>query len=60
MVRKTYHLIENTLKLWNYSSNMLDKVYKAMVKCLQVYRTAVHYQKFGNLVKLKVSPFKVS
>ena len=52
--------MKSALELWDHIGNMLDEVYQVMVKCLQVFKTAVHHQKSGNLVKLKVLPFKVS
>ena len=52
--------MKGTLMLWDYTGDVLDKVHKVMVKCLQVFKTAVHHWKSGDLVKLKVSPFKVS
>ena len=55
-----HHLMKDALKLWDLISNVSDKVYQVMVECLQAFKITVHYQKFGNLVKLKVSPFKVS
>ena len=60
MVKKAHHLMKDTLKLWDYIGNVSDKVYQVMVKCLQMFKIAVHHQKSGNLVKLKFSPFKVS
>ena len=51
--------MKGTLKLWDYVGNMPDKVHEAMVECLQAFRTVVHCQRSGDLVKSKVSPFKV-
>ena len=52
--------MKSALKLWDHIGNVLDKVHKVMVECLQAFKTAVHYQKSGDLAKLKVLPFKVS
>ena len=60
MIKEVHHLMKGAFKLWDYVGNMLDKVHKVMVEYLQVFKIAVHCQKSGNPVKLKVSPFKVS
>ena len=60
MVKKAHHLMKSTLKLWDHVGDVSDKVHQVMVECLQVFKTTVHCWKSGNLVKSKVSPFKVS
>ena len=60
MVKEVRHLMKDALKLWDHIDDVSDKVYQVMVECLQVFKTAVHHRKSGDLVKLKVSPFKVS
>ena len=52
--------MRGALKLWDHVGNVSDKVYQAMVEHLQVFKTVVHHWKSGDLVKLKVSSFKVS
>ena len=52
--------MKSALKLWDHIGNVLDEVYEVMVKHLQAFKIAVHCWKSGDLVKLKVSPFKVS
>ena len=60
VVKEVRHLMKGALKLWDHISDVSDKVYQAMVECLQAFKTTVHHQKSGDLVKLKVSLFKVS
>ena len=52
--------MKGALKLWDHVGNVLDKVHQVMVEHLQAFKIAVHHQKSGDPVKLKVSPFKVS
>ena len=51
--------MKGALKLWDHIGDVLDKVHQVMAERLQVFKTAVCHQKSGDLVKLKVSPFKV-
>ena len=60
MVKEVHHLMKDALKLWDHINDVLDEVYQVMVECLQVFKTTVCYWKSENLVKLKVSLFKVS
>ena len=60
MVKKMCHLMKDALKLWDHIGNMLDKIYKVMVECLQAFKITVHHWKSEDPVKLKISPFKVS
>ena len=53
-------LMKDAFKLQDHIGDVLDEVHEVMVECLQVFKTAVHYWKFGDLANLKVSPFKVS
>ena len=52
--------MKDALKLWDHISNVSDNVHQVMVEHLQAFKIVVHYWKFGNLVKLKILPFKVS
>ena len=60
MVKEVCHLMKGALKLWDHIGDVSDEVHQAMVECLQVFKTAVCHRKSGDLVKSKVSPFKVS
>ena len=60
MVKEVRHLMKSALKLWDHIGDVSDKVHQVMVEHLQAFKTAVHHQKSGDLVKLKVLPFKVS
>ena len=60
MVKEVCHLMKGALKLQDHVGNVSDEVYQVMVECLQVFKTTVHHWKSGDLVKSKVSPFKVS
>ena len=60
MVKEVCHLMKGALKLWDHIGDVSDKVHQAMVEHLQVFKTTVRHRKFGESVKLKVSPFKVS
>ena len=60
MVKEARHLMKGALKLWDHVGDVLDKVYQAMAKRLQAFKTTVRHRKSGDLAKLKVSPFKVS
>ena len=60
MVKEVHRLMKGALKLWDHIGNVSDEVYQVMAEHLQVFKTAVHHRKSGDLVKLKVSPFKVS
>ena len=60
VVKEVCHLMKGALKLWDHIGDVSDKVHQVMVKCLQVFKTAVCHQKFEDSAKLKVSPFKVS
>ena len=60
VVKEVCCLMRVALKLWDHIGDVSDKVYQAMVEHLQVFKTAVHHQKSGDLVKSKVLPFKVS
>ena len=55
-----HHLIKGALMLWDHVGDVSDKVHQVIVKCLQVFKIAVHHWKSGDPVKLKISPFKVS
>ena len=51
--------MKGALKLQDHVGNVSDEVHQVIVECLQVFKTAVHHQKSGDPVKLKVSPFKM-
>ena len=59
VIKEVRHLMKGALKLWDYIGNVSDKVHQVMVEHLQVFKTAVYHWKSGDLVKFKVSPFKV-
>ncbi|KAI9747362.1 MAG: hypothetical protein M1815_004288 [Lichina confinis] len=58
VVKEVRHLMKGALKLWDHVGDVSDEVYQVMVEHLQVFKTAVCHRKFGDLAKLKVSPFK--
>ncbi|KAI9747580.1 MAG: hypothetical protein M1815_004080 [Lichina confinis] len=58
MVKEVRHLMKGALKLQDHIGDVSDEVYQVMVKCLQVFKTAVHHWKSGDPAKSKVSPFK--
>ena len=51
--------MKGALNLQDHVGDVSDEVHQVMVEHLQVFKTAVHCQKSGDPVKLKVSPFKV-
>ena len=60
MVKEARHLMKGALKLRDHIGDVSDEVHQAMAERLQVFKTAVHHWKSGDLAKLKVLPFKVS
>ncbi|KAI9749807.1 MAG: hypothetical protein M1815_002264 [Lichina confinis] len=58
VVKEVCHLMKGAVKLWDHVGDVLDKVYQVMVEHFQAFKTTVHHQKSGDLVKSKVSPFK--
>ena len=59
MVKEVRHLMKGALKLWDHVDDVSDEVHQVMVECLQAFKTVVYHRKSGDLVKLKVLPFKV-
>ena len=60
MIKEVRRLMKGALKLWDHIGDVSDEVHQAMVEHLQAFKTVVRHRKSGDLVKLKVSPFKVS